>query len=232
MLVTATPDAATKRLWDGKGTDDVDIWANVLWRYYGFYTSPGKKKYGIRARVNLSANDKARAQGKKIFAYTYYGVPGFPSFAATEPLSNPRMFVLWTALEGIDGILYAQGLTTYSGSGDPLAANIGGRGESVLIYPGNGTPVASARLEQIRGGIEDWDVFAVIRRRFGAAKVREILGSHGLFSADAKGVKLACVVGCDLKGVPPQAWPQWSHDATTAGRIEAARADALKLASS
>jgi hypothetical protein len=45
-------------------------------------------------------------------------------------------------------------------------------------------------------------------------------------------VKLACVVGCDLKGVPPQAWPQWSHDSTTAGRIEAARLDALKVASS
>jgi hypothetical protein len=232
MLVTATPDAKTTRLWDGKGTDDVDIWANVLWRYYGFYTSPGREKYGNRARINLAANNKVRSHGKLVFAYTYYGVPGFPSFAATEPLSDPRMFVLWTALEGIDGILYAQGMTTYGAPGDPLQANIGGRGEAVLIYPGNGTPIASARLEQIRSGIEDWEVFDVIRKRFGAAKVREILGAHGLFSANAAGVKLACVVGCDLKGVPPQAWPQWSHDSTTAGRIEAARLDALKVASS
>src|SRR5579859_1044264 len=231
MLVTATPDAATKQLWDGKGTDDIDIWATVLWRYYGFYTSPGKKKYGIRARQNLSSINTVRAHGKQIFAYTYCCIPGFPSFTATEPLSNPRMFLLWTALEGIDGFLYGEGSTTYS-SGDPLASNIAQGGEYVLIYPGNPQPVPSARIEQIRGGIEDWDVFAIVRKRFGAAKVRQILGAHGLFSADARGVKLACVVGCDLKGVPPQAWPRWSHDSTTASRIEAARLDALKLASS
>jgi len=231
MLVTATPDAATKQLWDGKGSDDVDIWATVLWRYYGFYTSPGKEKLGNRARQNLTSIDTARAHGKKIFAYTYCCVPGFPSFSAIEPLSNPRMFVLWTALEGIDGILYGEVSTTYT-PGDPLASNIDKGGEYVLIYPGNPQPIPSARIEQIRSGIEDWDVFAAVRRRFGAAKVRQILGAHGLFSADAKSVKLACVVGCDLKGVPPQAWPRWSHDSTTAGRIEAARVDALTLASS
>jgi len=105
-------------------------------------------------------------------------------------------------------------------------------GEGILIYPGATSPVPSARLEQIRDGIEDAEVFAVVRRRFGPAKVRQILGAHGLFSADASGVKLACVVGCDLKGVQPLAWPRWSHDATTAGRIEEARLDALRVASS
>jgi Domain of unknown function (DUF4091) len=230
MLVTGTPDSATKRLWDGKRSDDVDIWATVLWRYYGFYTSPGREKFGNRARQNLTSIDTVRSRGKKIFAYTYCCFPGFPSFSAAEPLSDPRMFVLWTALEGIDGILYGEGSTTY-GPGDPLAGVAHG-GEFVLIYPGNPQPIASARIEQIRSGIEDWDVFDVVRRRFGAAKVRQILGAHGLFSADASGVKLACVVGCDLKGVPPQAWPRWSHDSTTAGRIEAARAAALELASS
>lgn len=232
MLVTATPDAATSSLWDGQGTDDVDIWATVLWRYYGFYTSPGKEKYGNRARMNLASIDRARAQGKLIFAYTYCCIPGFPSFTATEPLSNPRVFLLWTALEGIDGILYGEGTTTYGAPGNPLTNDIANGGEYVLIYPGYPQPIPSARLEQIRSGIEDWEIFDLIRKRFGAARVRQILGAHGLFSADAAGVKLACVVGCDLKGVPPQAWPQWSHDATTPGRIEAARADALKLASS
>ena len=232
MLVTATPDSAMSRLYDGKGTDNVDIWASVDWRYYGVFTSPANQKHGSRKHQYIDQINKARSHGAKILAYTYYGVPGFPSFSVSEPLSNPRMFVLWTALEGIDGILYGQGLTTYVGSGDPLAANIGGRGEGVLIYPGNGTPIASARLDQIRSGIEDWDIFAMVRKRFGAARVREILGAHGLFSADKSGVKLACVVGCDLKGTPPQAWPRWSHDGSTASRIEAARLDALRLASS
>ena len=179
------------RLYDGKGTDDVDIWSVVDWRYYGIFTVPAKQKLGSRMHQYLDQIDKARSHGERILAYTYYGVPGFPSFSTSEPLSNPRMFVLWTALEGIDGILYGQGLTTYGSSGDPLASNIPGRGESVLIYPGNGAPIASARLEQIRAGAEDWDVFAIVRKRFGAAKVRQILGAHGLFSATASGVQLA-----------------------------------------
>ncbi len=32
---------------------------------------------------------------------TYTGTPGTPGLAATEPLTNPRMLMLWNALEGI-----------------------------------------------------------------------------------------------------------------------------------
>jgi hypothetical protein len=231
LLITANPDAANTRLWDGKGTDDVDIWTVVDWRYYGIFTDPGREKYGSRMHKDLVEIAKARSRGKKIFAYTYSGIPGFPSFSATEPLSNPRMFVLWAALEGLDGILYADGMTSYKTGVDPLSTVDDG-GVGVLVYPGATSPVPSARVEQIRDGIEDAEVFAIVRRRFGPAKVWQILGAHGLFSADASGVKLACVVGCDLKGTPPQAWPRWSHDSTTAVRIEAARLDALRLASS
>ncbi len=231
MLVTATPDSATTRLYDGKGTDDVDAWTIVDWRYYGTYTSPGQEKHGNRARSVLAQINKARSHGAKILGYTY-AFANFPSFSATEPLYDSRMFVLWTALEGLDGILYGQGLTTYSGKGNPLDQNIGNGGQSVLIYPGNGSPVASARLDQIRSGLEDWEIFNAVRKRFGAPKVWSILGAHGLFSASSQGVKLACSIGCQLKGGPPNAWPQWSHDATTASKIAGARLDALRAASS
>jgi len=231
VLTTATPDAANARLYDGKGSDDVDIWGVVDWRYYGVFTDPGEERDGNREHEHLVHIAVARAKGKRIFVYTYFGVHGFPSFRATEPLSNPRMFVLWAALEGVDGILYGEPITQYGPPGDPLYGNVLEGGERVLIYPGNGTPIASARLEEIRSGIEDWEILAVVRRRFGAARVRQILGAHGLFSADASGVRLACVVGCDLKSTTPQAWPRWSHDATTATRIEDARVDALRLAS-
>jgi hypothetical protein len=229
LLTTANPDSANAHLHDGKGTDDVGIWGIVDWRYYGIFTNPAKQKYGLREHQYLKEIEQARSYGARIFAYTYYGVPGFPSFRVTEPLTDPRMFVLWTALEGIDGILYAEGLTTY-GTANPLTSVEKG-GESVLIYPGATAPIPSARLEQIRDGIEDWEVFSIVRRRFGAARVREILGSHGLFSADKSGVELACVVGCELKGPRAQAWPRWSHDSSTPARIEAARRDALRLAS-
>jgi hypothetical protein len=139
------------------------------------------------------------------------------------------MFLLWNALEGIEGTLYAQGLTSYK-PGNPLES-IAGNGESVLIYPGADGPVASARLEQMREGIEDWDVLDVVRRKRGAGAVRTILGNAGLFSTTAQGVKLACTVGCELHGPTRFSWPQWSHDASTAQRIEAAHLQALRAAS-
>lgn len=127
------------------------------------------------------------------------------------------------------GILYGEGMTAYGAAGNHLT-NVSKGGESVLIYPGpGGQPIASARLDQIRDGIEDWEVFNLVRQHYGAARVRTILGQAGLFSADAKGVKLSCIVGCDLNGPTPDAWPQWSHDTTTPSRIEAARLAALKL---
>ncbi len=221
MLVTGNPSEANRFLWDGKGGDDVDIWAVLSRRYYGQFNHE-------HDRLDL-VNRVLRA-GKMVWSSTYTGVAGSPGYGANERLADPRMFLLWNALEGIRGTLYAQGLTSYT-KGDPLDKVAAG-GESVLVYPGAHGPIASARLEQIRDGIEDWDVFAVVRRRHGAAAVRTILADAGLFSATAQGVKLACTAGCDLPGQTKFAWPQWSHDAATPGKIEAARVRALKLASS
>ena len=87
------------------------------------------------------------------------------------------------------------------------------------------------RLEQIRNGIEDWSLFELVRKRYGAGRVRSILGGRGLFSATAARVRLACVVGCELEGTTKYSWPRWSRDASTARRIELAKLDALRLAS-
>jgi hypothetical protein len=92
-------------------------------------------------------------------------------------------------------------------------------------------PVTSARLEQIRDGIEDWSLYALVRQRYGGARVRAILGGHGLFSATRRRVLLACNLRCDLHGPAKYAWPRWSHDATTATRIEGAKLNALRLLS-
>jgi hypothetical protein len=91
--------------------------------------------------------------------------------------------------------------------------------------------VASARLEQIRDGIEDWALYELVRRRLGSSRVRTILGGRGLFSASARGVQLACTLRCELSGTTKYAWPRWSHDASTPRRIEQAKLDALQLAS-
>jgi len=164
-----------------------------------------------------------------VWSYTYSAVPGTPGLGANEPLSNPRLLVLWNALEGLDGLLYGQGTTTYTAGGNPFES-LTSNGELVLLYPGRQEPVPSARLEQLRDGIEDWAIYDAVRRRAGAGAVRAILGGAGLFSADRRHTKLACNLGCELKGATKYSWPRWSHDGSTAARIEAARLAALRAA--
>lgn len=227
QLMTGNPSPANAFLWDGKGGDDLDIWAVLSRRYYGIWTGPVDERRGkSRSRAYLSMIDKVRAKGAMVWTYTYTGTRGTPGFAATEPLTNPRMFVLWTALEGIEGVLYTQGMTSYT-KANPFESI--GTGESVLVYPGPSGPMPSARLEQIRDGIEDWAIFDMVRKQRGASAVREILGRAGLFSTSGTRVRLACHLGCELKSQTKFAWPLWSRDASTPRRIEAAKLAALRL---
>jgi hypothetical protein len=226
MTGNPEPDGANSFLYDGRGGDDLDIWAVLTRRFYGRFTSPAAPRNRQR---ELSASIARVRKTASVWSYTYSGVTGTPGFRATEPLSNPRMLVLWNALEGLDGLLYGQGTTTYPTSGNPLDA-LSRHGEFVLLYPGRRDPVPSARLEQLREGIEDWAVLEEVRRRSGAGAVRAILGGAGLFSANRSGTKLACHLGCTLKSATKYSWPQWSSDASTAGRIERARLAALRLA--
>jgi hypothetical protein len=228
QLMTGSPSRANRFLWDGARGDDLDIWTVLSRRYYGSWTSPADTRVGkSRARDSLAMLTKVRARGKMVWAYTYTGTPGTPGFAATEPLSNPRMLLLWTALEGVQGVLYAQGATTY-GPKNPFESI--GTGENVLVYPGPSSAWPSARLVQIRDGIEEWGVLNLVRQRRGPGEVRAILGNAGLFSASRGGLRLACNLGCELKSSTRYAWPRWSRDASTARRIEAARLAALKRA--
>jgi hypothetical protein len=139
------------------------------------------------------------------------------------------MYLLWNALEGSDGVLYGQGTTNYRSAVNPFDSVERG-GEFVLFYPGRLAPIPSARLEQIRDGLEDAAILNIVRRKHGAGAVRTILGGTGLFSASAEGVKLACTAGCELAGPLTYSWPRWSHDATTPRRIEDAKLGALNAA--
>jgi hypothetical protein len=134
QMMTGNPTRANAFLWDGKGGDDLDVWTVLSRRYYGTWTSPAHTHAGTsRARSNLALIERVRARGKMVWAYTYTGTPGTPGFAATEPLSNARMLMLWTALENVQGLFYAQGLTSYATT-DPRASI--GSGEKILVYRG------------------------------------------------------------------------------------------------
>jgi hypothetical protein len=223
QLMTGNPSRTNAFLRDGRAGNDLDIWTVLSRRYYGRFARAGRN----RARGYLKVINKVRARGKMVWTYTYTGTPGTPGFAATEPLSNPRMLMLWSALEGTEGVLYGQGTTSYW-KANPLKSI--GTGELVLIYPGPSGPMASARLEQIRDGIEDWAIFDKVRKRRGSDEVRAILGRAGLFSATRSRVRLACTLGCELKSETKYTWPLWSRDASTPRRIEAAKRAALTLA--
>jgi hypothetical protein len=227
VVVTGRPTAENRYLWNG-GQDDVDDWVVLASRYYGEYTTPSQ--HLSRATQNLRLIDAARRRGKQIWAYTYdAGSHSTPGFTATEPLSDPRLFVDWTALEGITGLLYGQGTTTYS-KGNPLEANDKEKGSFVLVYPGRDGPIASARLEVLREGIEDWEILDVARHKHGNAAVVRLLA--GLFSTTSGGAELGCTIGCQLKTTTKYSWPTWSRDANTPTLVAQMRTAALAAASS
>lgn len=230
VVVTTGPRSSNKFLWNG-GSDDVDDFAVLASRYYGEFTDPGPYKHGQRrATIWLRSINAARKKGKGVWTYTYLsGAHTTPGLAAAERASAPRMFTAWTALEGITGILRGNGMTTYDLSSNPLDTNNKG-GDYVLIYPGKDAPIPSARLEELREGIEDWEILNIVRQRHGSRAVVKLL-SH-LFSTTATGAKLACYSGCPIKNKLPYAWPLFSHDATTATKIATMRAKALAAASS
>jgi hypothetical protein len=229
VLVTGKPTARNHFLWNG-GKDDVDVWVVLASRYYGEYTNPSLSRRGIsHATQELRLINAARGRHKQIWTYTYDSTShSTPGFTATEPASDPRVFVDWAALEGITGLLYGQGTTTYA-KGNPLASIDKEKGSYVLIYPGRNGPIASARLEVLREGIEDWEILNVARHKHGATAVRKLLS--GLFSTTAKGAKLGCTIGCPLKTSTPYSWPTWSHNASTPRTVASMRAAALQAAS-
>jgi Glycoside hydrolase 123, catalytic domain len=224
VLLTGNPTSDNRFLWNG-GSDDADIWTVLSRRFYGSYSNPKGRR---REHDFYNPIQAVRARGKTVWSYTYSGTPGSPGYSGTEPLSDVRVLLLWNALEHTTGTLYGENMTDY-GPGNPLQA-VSRHGDFVLIYPGASEPVTSARLEQIRDGIEDWAIYNVVYRKRGIGAVRAILGGKGIFSASSAGVKLGCSQYCDLHSSTKYAWPVWSQDSTTPRKIEAAKLAALQAA--
>jgi hypothetical protein len=215
VLSTVSPLPGNRYLRDGGG-DDLDIWSVLARRFYGQYGQPRAWYAGVR---------EVRARGKELWSYTYHGVPGSPGFDATEPLTDARMFFAWNALEGTAGTLYSDGLARYKGL-DPWQA-LPDDGQSVFLYPGTPArpaPVPSLRLEAIRDGIQDADLFLAYARVYGRAGLVRLLAQNGLFRANARGeLALGCTSGCELRTGTKYAWPVWERDeaAASAGLFRA-----------
>ena len=100
------------------------------------FTSPARQVSANRSHENLRYVDAVRRRGKMVWSYLYTGVPGTPGFRAVEPLSNPRMYLLWNALEGTDGILYGQGTTNYTAAASRSTASSAAASSSCSIQGG------------------------------------------------------------------------------------------------
>ena len=215
VLSTVSPLPGNRYLRDG-GADDLDVWSVLARRFYGQYGKPLALSAGV---------EEVRRRGKELWSYTYHGVAGSPGFDATEPLTDVRMFFAWNALEGTAGTLYSDGLARYQGR-DPWRA-LPGDGQSVFLYPGTPArpaPVPSLRLEALRDGIQDADLFLAYARVYGRAGLVRLLAQNGLFRASAKGaLQLGCISGCELRTTTKYAWPVWQRDeaAASAGLLRA-----------
>ena len=231
VVVTTKPGSDNRYLWNG-GNDDIDVFAVLESRYYGEYTNPRPYRQGERRATMFLRNiNAARKRGKQIWTYTYQSPKHTtPGLDAVEPVSNSRMFAEWAALEDVTGLLRGNGATSYDPNSNPLDTIGSANTDSVLIYPGRDAPIPSARLEELREGIEDWEILNIVRQKHGSKAVVKLM-SH-LFSTTATGAKLACVTGCTIKNRIPYSWPLFSHNATTATKIAQMRANALAAASS
>jgi hypothetical protein len=171
----------------------------------------------------------AHARGASIWSFTYEAGLGSPGYAATEPATDARVFGLWNALEGMDGTLYADGVTSYAGA-DPYR-NLAQQGQHVLVYPplnSGDEPVSSLRLENLRDGIEDADLARMVVARHGRAALLAILARERIFSIRAGRLLLGCTSGCDIRTATKYAWPRYRHDAGTRAALERVHTALLK----
>jgi Domain of unknown function (DUF4091) len=214
-LVTASPLATgageDRLLFDGRGCDDVDIWAVLSRRWYGTW-STGRE---VQAHADVEHSlarlvARAHARGAQIWSYTYEAGLRSPGYSATEPPTDARLFLVWNALAGADGTLYADGMTSY-GPNDPYR-RLAERGQHVLIYPARRAgddPVSSLRLEALRDGIEDANLARAYVVRHGRRALARLVGRLGLLSIRNGRVLLSCTNGCDLRGPTKFAWPRY-----------------------
>jgi hypothetical protein len=213
-------------LWDGTGCDDVDTWAVLSRRVYGSFATPVEQKGHIDVEHELAgAIATARARGASIWSFTYEARShdlGSPGYAATERVTDPRVFGLWNALEGMDGTLYADGMTNYDDGLDPYR-RLAEHGQHVLLYPAltsGDEPVTSLRLEGIRDGIEDADLARLVIAQHGRAAYVAILAHEKIFSIRHGRLLLACRSGCDIHGSTKYAWPLYRRDGGTQAALE------------
>ena len=158
MLVTGNPSTVEPLPLGQQDGDDVDIWAVLSRRYYGQYDEP---------RDRLATIEQAGAPARVIWSSTYSGAAGHSRLQRARAAVRPADVPALERARGDPGHALRAGHHLVLPGRSVQQPAVSG-GEYVLVYPGEQRPIASARLEQIRDGIEDWGMFDIVRRKRGA----------------------------------------------------------------
>lgn len=104
-----------------------------------------------------------RAAGK-ITTFYVYGSPAHPNTLSYSPAVESRMLPWISAQRNLDGFLR---WSYNSWTRDPFdqPVHIFTQGDEYLVYPGKGGPMSSIRWEQLKEGIEDYELIAELRKK-------------------------------------------------------------------
>ncbi|WP_262700761.1 MULTISPECIES: DUF4091 domain-containing protein [Streptomyces] len=117
---------------------------------------------GIDAMTKEKVAER-RAAGK-ITTFYVYGSPAHPNTLSYSPAVESRMLPWISAQRGLDGFLR---WSYNSWTRDPFEqpVHIFTQGDEYLVYPGKDGPMSSVRWEQLKEGIEDYELIAQLREK-------------------------------------------------------------------
>ncbi|WP_328752735.1 DUF4091 domain-containing protein [Streptomyces sp. NBC_00285] len=119
---------------------------------------------GIDAMTKEKAAQR-RAAGK-ITTFYVYGAPAHPNTLSYSPAVESRMLPWISAERDLDGFLR---WSYNSWTSDPFKqpVHIFTQGDEYLVYPGKNGPMSSIRWEQLKEGIEDFELIKQLRAKDG-----------------------------------------------------------------
>ncbi|MFF2409597.1 glycoside hydrolase domain-containing protein [Streptomyces sp. NPDC058092] len=121
---------------------------------------------GIDAMTKEKAAERRKAG--KITTFYVYGLPAHPNTLAYSPAVESRMLPWISAQRNLDGFLrWSYNSWTSEPFEQPL--HIFTQGDEYVVYPGKDGPMSSIRWEQLKEGIEDYELIAQLRKKDGGA---------------------------------------------------------------
>ncbi|MBW8738776.1 MAG: DUF4091 domain-containing protein [Streptomyces turgidiscabies] len=139
---------------------------------------------GIDAMTKEKVAER-RAAGR-ITTFYVYGSPAHPNTLSYSPAVESRMLPWISAQRNLDGFLR---WSYNSWTSDPFRqpVHIFTQGDEYLVYPGRDGPMSSIRWEQLKEGIEDYELVAQLRKKDGGTDSDALTGALATATRDLDG---------------------------------------------